>query len=187
MSSNSWEDSLAGACPIAALAHPDGTTVDRALQKIASRLKRRGHRLAGALRAHMASPGEGRCDLFLEDLSTSTVYPMSQDLGPGSQACRLDDVALDVIAQRVEDSLQNGADILILNKFGKLESEGRGLRSPIVEAVDRGIPVLVGLSSGRVDSWNNFCGTTSDIFSPDDPAVNRWLEMWLPVQADPRL
>lgn len=184
MNANVSEDGCADPILIAALKHDDGTKVDQALTRITDRLKRQGYRLAGAVRAHLTSLDENRCDMFLEDLATSTVYRMSQDLGTGSDACRLDDGALDTIAERVEASLQGGADILILNKFGKQESEGRGLRSPIVSAVDQGIPVLVGLSSGRVESWNEFCGAAGEIFDPDDPALDRWLEATLPDWAD---
>lgn len=180
MNTKTSENGCVDSLLIAALKHDDGTTIDRALMKITDRLKRQGHRLTGAVRAHLTSGDENRCDMFLEDLATSTIYPMSQDLGGGSDACRLDDGALDAIAERVEASLQDGADILILNKFGKQESEGRGLRSPIVSAVDQGIPVLVGLSSGRVDSWNEFCGAAGEIFDPDDPALDRWLDATLP-------
>lgn len=169
---------------IAALKHDDGNRIDQALLEITDRLRRQGYRLAGAVRADVTTLEENRCNMFLEDLATSTVYPMSQNLGAGSDACRLDDGALDTIAERVEASLQNGADILILNKFGKQESEGRGLRSPIVSAVERGIPVLVGVSSGRVESWNAFCGAAGEIFDPYDPAVDRWLDAMRPSLSD---
>ena len=167
---------LATHLPIAALQHSSGAVIDEALLKIVDRLKQQGYRLAGAVRARVTPPGEDRCDLFLEDLSTSTVFPMSQDLGSGSDACRLDDSALDAIAGRVEASLRDGADILILNKFGKQESEGRGLRGPIVKAVDAGIPVLVGVNSGRLGSWTEFCGGASEVFGSDDAGVDRWLK-----------
>ena len=75
--------------------------------------------------------------------------------------------------------MREGADILILNKFGKQEAEGRGLRNPIVVAVELGIPVLVGLNSGRRESWNAFCGTASNIFEVDDTAIDHWLDAML--------
>ena len=165
---------------IAALKHSDGRKVDLALSEIVNRLRQRGYRLAGAVRARTAPSGENHCDLFLEDLSSATVHPMSQNLGAGSHACRLDDGALDAIAAKVEASLQDGADILILNKFGKQEAEGRGLRGPIVDAVNKGIPVLVGLNPVRTQDWNDFCGAGGELFGPDDDAVDRWLEAVLP-------
>lgn len=181
MNANSPDNDCLGSVAIAALTHGEGNRIDVALLTIAERMKRQGHRLAGAVRARVSPPGEDRCDLVLQDLSTSREFSMAQDLGAGSQACRLDDVALDAIAERITASLQEGADILIVNKFGKQEAEGRGLRGPIVTAVDRGIPVLVGLNSSRLESWNEFCGGDSAIFEPDDPAIDHWLETRVPV------
>ena len=150
---------------VAALKHPEGARVDRAISNIVRRLKRQGYRLAGAVRPQVVPTEVDRCALFLEELSSGGVFPISQDLGAGSLSCRLDDVALDAIAARVEASLQDGADLLVLNKFGKQEAEGRGLRSPIVKAVNQGIPVLVGLNPGRAQAWNAFCGGAGAIFT----------------------
>jgi len=181
MNENAPRDNRPETVAIAAIKHGEGSRIDQALLTIANRMRQRGHRLAGAVRASISPPGEDRCDLVLQDLSTSRNFSMAQDLGAGSQACRLDDVALDAIAERVTASLRDGADILILNKFGKQEAEGRGMRDPIVKAVDQGIPVLVGVNSSRLDSWNEFCGGDSAIFEPDDPAIDRWLDARIPV------
>lgn len=180
MKKNAPENDCIEAVALAAIKHGEGDRIDQALLTIADRMRRKGHRLAGAVRARVSPPGEDRCDLVLQDLSTSAEFSLSQDLGAGSQACRLDDVALDAIAERVTASLREGADILILNKFGKQEADGRGLRDPIVKAVDQGIPVLIGLNSSRLESWNEFCGGDSAIFEPGDPAIDRWLEARVP-------
>ncbi len=176
MNQNTRNNSCTGSIQIAALKDADGTKVDGVLRKVVNDLRQKGYRLAGAVRPCSSLFDENRCDLFLEELSTSTVLPVSQALGTGSQACRLDDAALDAIAERIETSLQDGADILILNKFGKQEAEGRGLRNSIATAVDQGIPVLVGLNPSRVETWNNFCGGASKIFDLGDPAIRRWLQ-----------
>ena len=66
------------------------------------------------------------------------------------------------------------SDILVLNKFGKQEIEGKGLRNAIAMAVDAGIPVLVGLNRANVGAWNDFCGgegTLLDANTPDVEAV----------------
>jgi len=160
---------------IAAISHSDGGKIDQSILQIVRRLRRRDYRLAGAVRARMVPPAEDRCDLYLEDLATSAVVSMSLDLGTGSDACRLDDAALDQIAANIEGSLQDGIDILILNKFGKQEAEGRGLRGPIAKAVELGIPVLVGLNAARLQSWCEFCGTTDTVFDTDDTAIDHWL------------
>ncbi len=165
---------------VAAVRHEDGTTIDRALLGIVDRLRGKGVRLAGAIRANIDQPGDDSCGLFLEDLSNRAIISLSQNLGSGSSACRLDDGVLDTVATRIEAALEDGADMLILNKFGKQEAEGRGLRGPIIRAVDRGIPVLVGLNASRTDSWTEFCGAAGALFAPGDPAIEDWLGAHLP-------
>ena len=48
--------------------------------------------------------------------------------------------------------------LLIVNKFGKIEADGGGLREAIAEAVDLGIPVLVGVPARNLDRWRAFAG-----------------------------
>ncbi len=85
------------------------------------------------------------------------------------------------LQQNIELSLQDGADIVILNKFGKQEAEGRGLRGPIAKAVELGIPVLVGLNASRIQSWTEFCGDSDTVFGTDVFAIDRWLAANLPA------
>jgi len=41
---------------------------------------------------------------------------------------------------------EDGADLIVLNKFGLSETQGRGFRALIVDALGRDVPVLVGLT-----------------------------------------
>lgn len=166
---------------LAAISHSEGSKIDQSILRIVHRLRQQGYRLAGAVRAAVAPPNVDRCDLYLQDLATSAMVSMSQDLGAGSDACRLDDAALDQIAANIEFSLHDGVDILILNKFGKQEAEGRGLRGAIAKAVELGIPVVIGLNAARIQSWCEFCGSTDTVFDTDDTAVDDWLAANLPT------
>ena len=63
--------------------------------------------------------------------------------------------------QIVAAALDRSADFLILNKFGKTEAEGGGLRDLIVQAVERGVPVLVAVPYRNLDNWRAFAGDLS--------------------------
>ena len=58
----------------------------------------------------------------------------------------------------VATGLSSGADLLIVNKFGKHEAEGRGFRDVIAEAVAMDIPVLVGINALNRSAFESFCG-----------------------------
>ena len=52
----------------------------------------------------------------------------------------------------------NDADVLVLNKFGRHEAEGRGFREVIADAVAREIPVIVGLNELNKAAFMEFSG-----------------------------
>ena len=53
---------------------------------------------------------------------------------------------------------ESGADLVIINQFGKLEAEGTGLIDEIARALSFDIPVLVAVAEFRFPEWLSFCG-----------------------------
>jgi hypothetical protein len=77
---------------------------------------------------------------------------------------------------RVEGSLEPTPRLLVLNKFGKAECEGGGLRDLIASAIGRGIPVVIGVPKQNIGAWPNFAGELAVELSSDAGEVERWLE-----------
>jgi hypothetical protein len=77
---------------------------------------------------------------------------------------------------RVEGSLENAPQLLVLNKFGKVECDGGGLRDLIASAIDRGIPVVIGVPQRNLAIWREFAGEFAVELSNDVREVERWLE-----------
>ena len=171
--------------PLAALLHAGDQQGDKRMSAIAANLKAQGYRVGGVVQANIIQPGQCRCDMVLEELTSGRTIPISQDLGNESQGCRLDPAALEHVVGLVETSVRGGLDILILNKFGKQEAEGRGLRTAIAIAVDAGIPVLVGLNRTHVDTWNDFSGGEGRLLEAGTGDVESWLGRSLTGHADP--
>lgn len=69
--------------------------------------------------------------------------------------------------------------LLILNKFGKVECEGGGLRDLIASAIDRGIPVVIGVPKRNIDAWRSFAGELAVELEDDAHEVDRWLQSLL--------
>ena len=98
----------------------------------------------------------GRCDMDVRVLPQGTTLRISQSLGRGARGCRLDADALETAVTLVDAALENGADCLIINKFGKQEANGRGFRNTIAEALVRELPVLVGLNGLNLEAFQTF-------------------------------
>jgi hypothetical protein len=110
----------------------------------------------------------------LESLSDGRLFRISQSLGPGSEGCRLDPGGLAACAAALERELAGGCDLLILNRFGRGEAEGRGFRDLIGAAVLAGIPVLTAVRERYAAEWAAFGSGIACDLPPDRDAVLAW-------------
>jgi hypothetical protein len=132
--------------------------------------------LAGVLQHQVSEGADRRCDLILEDLDSGHRTALFEDRGAGARGCRLDEAALAEATARVEGSLEKAPRLLVLNKFGKAECEGGGLLDLIASAIDRGIPVVIGVPQRNLGSWREFAGEFAIELSDDTREVELWLE-----------
>lgn len=164
--------------PIAALVYADGIYPDRAIARAIEPLRDRGIALAGAIQIETADlPGQHPCDMLLEDLASGDVVAIAEERGKEARGCRLDVGILTEMAEAVANSLQaNAPRLLVVNKFGKIEADGGGLRQAIAEAVALGIPVLVGVPARNLDRWRAFAGPLAVELPAEPSAIAGWLE-----------
>jgi len=153
------------------LTEPGAT--DLLLMQVADMLAREGFRLAGAVQDNIDRPDRAYCDMHLRLLPDGPQVRISEDRGTFAQGCRLDAGALEQAAARVMDRLA-GAELLIVNKFGKREAEGRGLIPAIIAALDTGVPVLAGVNSASLPALQSFTGGIETALPPDPEQVARW-------------
>jgi len=65
-------------------------------------------------------------------------------------------------------------ELVIVNKFGKTEAEGRGLRSEIAEAILASKPVLTAVSTRIYPAWQSFTGSFGTMLICDESIVRGW-------------
>lgn len=146
---------------------------DSFLYDIAETLAAQGLRLAGAIQSNPERAGRGPCDMELRVLPDGPLIRISQSLGPGSSGCRLDAGALEAAVAEVQARMA-GADLLLINKFGKQEAAGRGMVPLISRALEDGIPVLVGLNALNAPAFAEFAGDMAQELPAERDAVLHW-------------
>lgn len=134
-----------------------------------------GRQLAGTVRVKPADPSGHPCDMDLRVLPDGPGFRISQPLGRMAKGCRLDGGVIETIAAEVEARMA-GADLLIVNKFGKLEAQGRGLCPAITMAMDMDIPALVGVNEMNVPDFLAFSDGAAEGLRPDLRAIRTWFE-----------
>jgi hypothetical protein len=162
---------------------PGRGDTDLILQGLARDLSARGVRCCGTVQINTEAQGAGPCDMDVLILPDGPVLRISQDLGPAARGCRLDPGALEQATALVGARLGRGADILIVNKFGKHEAEGRGFREIIAEALSLDLPVIVGLNALNRPAFERFaCGLAVEL-PADRKVLLRWAEEVAGVEA----
>ena len=147
---------------------------DRLLAQAAALAEAAGLRLAGCVQLNTDRMGFDDCDMDLRILGGGPLVRINQRLGAGSKGCKLDPGALEMAVARVAGRM-DGAQALILNKFGKHESLGRGFRPLIGEALGAGIDVVLGVNRLNLAAFQDFAGDFAQELAPQADQIMAFL------------
>jgi hypothetical protein len=175
-SAQAHELSPGHARPVAAIVYANEVYPDALFKTLVQRCRAWGLTLAGVLQHQAFAGGDRRCDVILEDLATGHRTALFENRGAGARGCRLDEAALAEATARVEGSFEQVPHLLVLNKFGKVECDGGGLRDLIASAVDLSIPVIIGVPERNLGAWRDFAGEFAVEFPDDADRIGKWLE-----------
>ena len=67
-----------------------------------------------------------------------------------------------------------GADLVIFNRFGGLESKGGGFCAEMLTVMSLGIPVLAIVPANLLTEWRTFSGNYAVELEPDITQLKRW-------------
>ena len=166
-------------CDVAALVYETDDDPDALLRDFAAEVNADGIRAIGMIQA-------GQCADF--SLSAVLIHNgetllLAQDPEPNGNGCRLDLARLSKAGERVAAVLDHGADLLIVNRFGKREANGRGLAYLIDRALEADAPVIIAVSSEHFADWLKFSGGMSVKIRCDRQALETW---WKTVSRNQR-
>ncbi|MCX5496250.1 DUF2478 domain-containing protein [Kaistia dalseonensis] len=166
----SREDAAPDRPPITAIVYEDGRVFEGLLRDATDAMIVAGLSLAGLLQQSNLRLGRQKCDMVLHDLATGVLHPISEDRGPGAQGCSLDRDSFVRACMAAGAGLTERTSCLVLCKFGKMEVEGGGVRMLIEAALERGVPVWIGVSQGNLVPFRAFAGALAREISIADMA-----------------
>ena len=160
--------------PLAAIVYSSGFPIDELMAEVADILKREAIRLGGVVQHNNRDCVRGCASMALEDLATGRLFPISEESGASSAGCRLDPAGLAAAGAAVTDALSGQVDLVIVNKFGKQEVLGQGLRAEIAAGVVAGLPLLITVRDDMLVAWSDFAGDDWQRLPPEPAAVTGW-------------
>lgn len=116
-------------CDLAALVYGKPDEPDQLLREFVRDLATCGYRVVGLIQTRL---DDGAAAVTV--LPTGETIPLAQRRGPLSSSSRVGPCDLAQPAARIDVLLEAGADLVIINRFGKLEAEGTGLVDEIARA-----------------------------------------------------
>lgn len=162
---------------LAAVIYPDGESnaADEVLAEIVNRLLTHKARIAGTIQTNTNDASGVHCAMTLENLATGEKFDISDNRGKGARGCKLNIPVFESLVGQVQQGIRTEApDLVIINRFGKREAEGRGFRDVIAEATGREIPVLVALNETSRAAWKEFTAGDGAVLPATAAAVWRW-------------
>lgn len=159
---------------LAAVVFDREIAVDKVLHEAIGVLRHRGLRVGGAIQTIDNRRTACRRVMAVEDLLTGKILKISQDLGSEAQSCILDPGALAEASAMLRLAMDNDVDLLVGNRFGEQEINGRGLRAEFTDAAMAGFVVLTAVQSRHVDGWTEFGGGYAATLEPSAQAVIDW-------------
>jgi hypothetical protein len=105
-------------------------------------------------------------------LPSETVVDLDHERG--HVGCHLHSGRLAGVAEAVADEIAAGADLVIVNRFGRLEAAGQGLIGLIRQAVDADIPVLTAVPEHHFATCVKYADGMNVRLACRRPALDRW-------------
>lgn len=155
---------------IAAVIHGGDGEYDWLLKEFVDELKGAGWNVQGLLTRRSRNP------MIIYNLSDGQEFIISQKLGRASQSCSLDLGSLASAAFVLRKGLEDKADLVVVNRFGTAEAEGKGFIGELLALISEDIPVLTLTNDKYLDAWRDFTGGLAEELQPTKEALYGWFK-----------
>lgn len=163
---------------VAAIAYRSEDDIDTILADFGEDLVRKGTAVGGIVQRNTKDDAGKLCGMAVIDLMTGQRIGISQALGSGSGACKLDSAGLAEASRAVREATASDVDLVIVNKFSKQEASGRGLRDEIAAVIASGKPLLTAVPASCLEAWTEFTGDVgTTLFCARNVIEDWWREV----------
>lgn len=159
---------------LAAVVYDDDVDANVVLEQFARRLRADGIRVEGLVQQRAGDERKCSGDVFLLALDSDSNYHVTQNLGSQSECCSINPAGIAEASEVLRRALANPPELLVINKFGKLEADGGGFCDELLTAASDGIAVITTVHVDRLEAWREFCGSLGDELAPQIEALDHW-------------
>ena len=161
----------------AAVVYPRGANVLGFLKSFAEGLMQADLRVAGCVQEGVYDKDGAFLGIDAIDLTSGSRVPIKRltHVNRVTETCGLDVAALAGTSGILRQAIDARVELIVFDKFGAEEQQGRGLSDELFSAISEGIPLLVTVPEAALDIWTERTGGMGDILPLDVQAVEQWL------------
>jgi hypothetical protein len=159
-------------CDLAALVYDANEDPDQILKEFAADLNARGYRAVGLVQiGRHCLDARGPSAVLVH---TGEEWPLLQNVDACATGCRLDVGRPLGAGAHIAHAIDQGADLVIINRFGKQEREGKGLSYLVERALGVDIPVVIAVPRHCFADWIGFADGMSVMPRCNRAALDDW-------------
>ncbi len=151
-----------------------GAPVNDLMAKVRAHLSAQGVAIGGICQDSVWDEASGQKTLVVREINGAWELPILEYRGKEARGCRLDPQAITDLSHRLDMLFGTRPDLMMINRFGRAESESRGLRDVFERAALEHIPLLVAVREDYCDAWRAFHGGMGLELPMDEAAVYDW-------------
>lgn len=160
--------------PIGAIVHQSAEAADVPLQAFIQYLQEQGKLVLGVVQAPEEVSFAFRSKMGITNLSNGEFISIAQDLGEHNTSCCLDSEAVSNASIILQQARNQNPDLIVVNRFGKLEAEGEGFADEMLEIMSLGLPMITVVATRFLEPWQTFSGG----LATEIPADLNELKLW---------
>jgi len=160
----------------AAVAYDETLDVDAIFAEAVAILRRQGVVIAGLLQRFGEKLPNGKRSMWLDNIATGAAIRLDRPDAPDAAACVLDPDALARASCVLRRAVAIGPELIVVNRFGQAEADGRGTRTAITEAVHSGSLVLTAVRYNLLLDLEGFLGNPPHLLLPSAAAIVSWVQ-----------
>lgn len=171
--------------PFAAAVYPAKKGDRAGLACFVDALKKAKVRVGGLLQEKVPMGQDGMQRVEAVDIATGMRIPINQPTPEKwrNRVCSLDVSALAETTASLRKAIQDKVELLVVEKFGDAERDGKGLTDEVLQAIAAGIPVVIAVPDTNLGIWNERSGGMGDILDCNEEELRSW---WTSVQCKNR-
>jgi hypothetical protein len=163
---------------VAAVMGSDSAMIQALLAETVADWRATGARIAGVTAEPHGLPDRVCGAGILREIATGKPHPIYNEIPLSRNSCHLDAVGVADACAAVVSQIPT-CDLVVLNKFGKLEVMGEGLAPAFRAAIAAGKPVLTAVSGKHLNAWRELA-PDSVTLAADKAALQNW---WVGTKA----